>query len=328
MLNRRMELGTGSLLDLDATATLALADREVAVRETGDTVVFLHRLEPGDVLEGAQLGCSGHRPRREGGAEQIGVADVRTQAVMVTATDGMQIPTQLFLPRDLKAGERRPALIFFHGGSRRQMLLTWHYNYYYRNAYAMNQWLASQGYIVLSVNYRSGIGYGNSFRRAPNTGHAFLFADGPDVAIDALWADEPPEDGPQVVPTEEGRVIVTVQGADGTPLPNTRVEFRAAPGSGQAQTAFASTDVNGLARTMWTLGPAARVAWPSRGGPVATGSPRSKCWQMPVLEPQLPTRVAENPRGVRVPNDSSRYGSSNTPWPVDPDAWKITSTPC
>jgi dipeptidyl aminopeptidase/acylaminoacyl peptidase len=92
------------------------------------------------------------------------------QAVTITATDGMPIPSQLFLPRDLKAGERRPALIFFHGGSRRQMLLTWHYNYYYRNAYAMNQWLASQGYIVLSVNYRSGIGYGLEFREALNYG--------------------------------------------------------------------------------------------------------------------------------------------------------------
>jgi dipeptidyl aminopeptidase/acylaminoacyl peptidase len=95
---------------------------------------------------------------------------VTPQAVTITATDGMQIPTQLFLPKDLKAGERRPALIFFHGGSRRQMLLTWHYNYYYRNAYAMNQWLASQGYIVLSVNYRSGIGYGLEFREALNYG--------------------------------------------------------------------------------------------------------------------------------------------------------------
>jgi dipeptidyl aminopeptidase/acylaminoacyl peptidase len=95
---------------------------------------------------------------------------VTPQAVKITATDGMQIPSQLFLPKDLKAGERRPALIFFHGGSRRQMLTTWHYNYYYRNAYAMNQWLASQGYIVLSVNYRSGIGYGLEFREALNYG--------------------------------------------------------------------------------------------------------------------------------------------------------------
>jgi dipeptidyl aminopeptidase/acylaminoacyl peptidase len=95
---------------------------------------------------------------------------VTPQAVIITATDGMAIHGQLFVPKDLKAGEKRPALIFFHGGSRRQMLLGWHYNYYYRNAYAMNQWLASQGYIVLAVNYRSGIGYGQEFREALNYG--------------------------------------------------------------------------------------------------------------------------------------------------------------
>ena len=52
------------------------------------------------------------------------------------------------------------------------MLLGWHYMYYYHNAYAMNQWLASRGYVVLSVNYRSGIGYGLEFREALNYGAA------------------------------------------------------------------------------------------------------------------------------------------------------------
>jgi len=50
------------------------------------------------------------------------------------------------------------------------MLLGWHYMEYYSNAYAMNQYLASLGYIVLSVNYRSGIGYGLNFREALNYG--------------------------------------------------------------------------------------------------------------------------------------------------------------
>jgi dipeptidyl aminopeptidase/acylaminoacyl peptidase len=69
-----------------------------------------------------------------------------------------------------EAGARKPAVIFFHGGSRRQMLLGWHYMYYYSNAYALNQYLASEGYVVLSVNYRSGIGYGLNFREALNYG--------------------------------------------------------------------------------------------------------------------------------------------------------------
>jgi dipeptidyl aminopeptidase/acylaminoacyl peptidase len=95
---------------------------------------------------------------------------VEPERVMITATDGMQIPGQLFVPRDLKPGERRPAVLFFHGGSRRQMLLAWHYLSYYHNTYAMNQYLASRGYVVLSVNYRSGTGYGLEFREALNYG--------------------------------------------------------------------------------------------------------------------------------------------------------------
>jgi dipeptidyl aminopeptidase/acylaminoacyl peptidase len=94
---------------------------------------------------------------------------VKPEPVMITAADGMQIHGQLFRP----AGEgKHPALVFFHGGSRRQMLLGFHYMYYYSNAYAMNQYLASLGYVVLSVNYRSGIGYGLDFREALNYGAA------------------------------------------------------------------------------------------------------------------------------------------------------------
>jgi dipeptidyl-peptidase 4 len=37
-------------------------------------------------------------------------------------------------------------------------------------AYAVNQWHADQGYVVLSVNYRAGIGYGRSFRMAEGRG--------------------------------------------------------------------------------------------------------------------------------------------------------------
>ena len=90
--------------------------------------------------------------------------------VLTKAADGLEIHNQLFLPKDLKPGERRPALIFVHGGPPRQMLLGYHYMWFYHLAYAMNEWLASQGYVVLSVNYRSGVGYGKSFRNAPNTG--------------------------------------------------------------------------------------------------------------------------------------------------------------
>jgi dipeptidyl aminopeptidase/acylaminoacyl peptidase len=95
---------------------------------------------------------------------------VTPRQVIYSSPDGLAIHAQLFLPPGLKAGEKRPALIFMHGGSRRQMLLGWHYMDYYNNAYGMNQFFANQGYVVLSINYRSGIGYGLNFREAINYG--------------------------------------------------------------------------------------------------------------------------------------------------------------
>ncbi len=92
------------------------------------------------------------------------------QPVILSAADGLRLHAQLFLPPGANPNQQHPAMIFFHGGSRRQMLLGWHYMDYYNNSYAMNQYLASLGYIVLSVNYRSGIGYGLDFREALNYG--------------------------------------------------------------------------------------------------------------------------------------------------------------
>jgi dipeptidyl aminopeptidase/acylaminoacyl peptidase len=91
------------------------------------------------------------------------------ETVLTKAADGLEIHNQLFLPRDLQPGEKRPAMIFVHGGPSRQMLPAYHYMQFYHWAYMFNQYLQSQGYIVLSINYRSGIGYGRSFRQAPNT---------------------------------------------------------------------------------------------------------------------------------------------------------------
>jgi dipeptidyl aminopeptidase/acylaminoacyl peptidase len=93
---------------------------------------------------------------------------VTPRQVVFPSADGLPIHGQLFLPPNAPA--KAPALVFFHGGSRRQMLLGWHPMYYYSNAYALNQYFANAGYIVLSVNYRSGIGYGLDFREALNYG--------------------------------------------------------------------------------------------------------------------------------------------------------------
>ncbi len=95
---------------------------------------------------------------------------VKPQLVVVKAADGLEVPCQLFLPKGAKAGDRRPAVVYTHGGPIRQMLLGWHYMEFYSEAYGINQFFASRGYVVISINYRSGIGYGRSFREAPNCG--------------------------------------------------------------------------------------------------------------------------------------------------------------
>ncbi len=96
-------------------------------------------------------------------------AHVEPQLVITQPADkAFEIHNQLFLPKDIRAGEKRPAIVFVHGGPVRQMLLGYHYRYVYHQFYGINEWLAAKGYVVLSVNYRAGVGYGNSFRRAPN----------------------------------------------------------------------------------------------------------------------------------------------------------------
>ncbi|MEM9386764.1 MAG: prolyl oligopeptidase family serine peptidase [Pseudomonadota bacterium] len=95
---------------------------------------------------------------------------VPPQAVSFPAADGMRIPGQLFSPPVSCGDGPHPGLLFFHGGSRRQMMLGFHPSQYYANAYAFNQVMASRCTVVLSVNYRSGIGYGLDFREALDYG--------------------------------------------------------------------------------------------------------------------------------------------------------------
>lgn len=94
----------------------------------------------------------------------------RPERVTFPAADGMSIHAQLFSP-PARCGEGpHPGLLFFHGGSRRQMLMGFHPRGYYARAYAFNQTMASRCYVVAAVNYRSGVGYGMAFREALDYG--------------------------------------------------------------------------------------------------------------------------------------------------------------
>ena len=93
---------------------------------------------------------------------------VKPEAVTFKAPDGTLIHGQLFINRTIAT--KRPGVVYMHGGPTRQMLLGFHYSDYYSNCYAFNQLLANQGYAVLSVNFRNGIGYGRDFRMTKNQG--------------------------------------------------------------------------------------------------------------------------------------------------------------
>jgi dipeptidyl aminopeptidase/acylaminoacyl peptidase len=95
---------------------------------------------------------------------------VTPRPVTWTAPDGTVVHGQLFQRE--ATGPAKPGVIFVHGGPPRQMLLGWHYMDYYSNAYAVNQYLAAHGFVVLSVNYRLGIGYGHAYQHPEHAGPA------------------------------------------------------------------------------------------------------------------------------------------------------------
>ena len=139
----------------------------------------------GDGATVAYLSATAQRPPLpavkplDGGATQLLAADriprdfpitelVTPRAVTFTSEDGVVVHAQLF--ERASAAGKKPAIVYVHGGPPRQMLLGWHYSDYYANAYSMNQYLASRGFVVLSVNYRLGIGYGYDFHQPANAG--------------------------------------------------------------------------------------------------------------------------------------------------------------
>lgn len=86
--------------------------------------------------------------------------------VVLTASDGFQSHADLFLPKPFDPSRKYPALIYLHGGPMRQMRLGWHPMHPYAVFHAFNQYLLDRGYVVLSVDYRGGTGYGTEYEQA------------------------------------------------------------------------------------------------------------------------------------------------------------------
>lgn len=112
---------------------------------------------------------------------------VTPKQVVFKSPDGFTVHGQLFEPKN--GTGKKPAIIYVHGGPPRQMLLGWHYSDYYANAYATNQYLASKGFVVLSVNYRLGIGYGFAFHQPAHSGRMGA-AEYQDIRAAGVWLSE------------------------------------------------------------------------------------------------------------------------------------------
>lgn len=117
----------------------------------------VHVMKPGDSVLRPVTADSGFARERF----------VRPQMRQFKSPDGrFTLHAQLFLPDGNGTAQGRPfpGVVYTHGGSERQMYPAFHYASCYAQEYAANQWLAYQGFAVLSVNYRSGTGYGHGFR--------------------------------------------------------------------------------------------------------------------------------------------------------------------
>jgi dipeptidyl aminopeptidase/acylaminoacyl peptidase len=141
---------------------------------TGDgaSLVFISATPQRPPLPAVKAFTNPRAPLRTIAADRIPAdypaALVTPRQVIFRAADGVTVHAQLF---DAPGGAaRKPAVVYVHGGPPRQMLLGWHYSDYYSNAYALNQYLASRGFVVLSVNYRLGIGYGYEFHQPRGAG--------------------------------------------------------------------------------------------------------------------------------------------------------------
>jgi len=120
---------------------------------------------PEVMVDGARRAFGPALPERFPAADLVG-----PEPVTFPAADGMTIHGQLFAPPQRCGQGPHAGLLFFHGGSRRQMMLGFHPSRYYANSYAFNQTMAARCFVVVSVNYRSGVGYGMEFREALDYG--------------------------------------------------------------------------------------------------------------------------------------------------------------
>lgn len=100
---------------------------------------------------------------------------VEGKVIRYESFDGVEIPSILYKPHQIKPGEKAPALVWVHGGPGGQSRIG------YR---ATIQYLVNHGYVLLAVNNRGSSGYGKTFYKMDDRRH------GQDDLDDCVMAKE------------------------------------------------------------------------------------------------------------------------------------------
>ena len=94
--------------------------------------------------------------------ERVSQQFCKIEKTVLKAPDGLELYSQLFRP---DSPGPHPALLVFHGGPWRQTIAGFNSRHGLSYVYASCQYLAQQGFVVLSLNYRGSSGYGKAFRQ-------------------------------------------------------------------------------------------------------------------------------------------------------------------
>lgn len=112
-----------------------------------------------------ELYLDGERVTRSPRPEFASIPWPRTEFVSFPSRgDGKTVHAKLLLPPGYRAGNGRwPCVFFIHGaGIATSVLKQW--GSYSELRYVFNAWLASQGYVVMDLDYRGSTGYGRDWR--------------------------------------------------------------------------------------------------------------------------------------------------------------------
>ena len=128
------------------------------------------------------VAAAGGQPKQLTDSDPNGAAaDLITPEKISWVNDGLTIHAYLYKPKNLRSGDRAPAIMYVHGGPTGQ---------FSDNYQLQAQFFTSRGYVMIAPNVRGSSGYGKRFEDLNNRdwGHGDLR----DVLAGVAWAKRQP----------------------------------------------------------------------------------------------------------------------------------------